>query len=151
MNINWKTLPDQSYEGFDENGNRYRQPANQETTTVFLKDGRTGQGWTPNEAIEVARKKEQPGMLVEDLIKALSTLNPKSRVVINVKQYNKLYGFQLPIEYGAADINDDERETKGEYSHRLNAWVNNTYGGSITVHLPYGAYVVGLPEGMKPV
>jgi hypothetical protein len=57
MNINWKTLPDQSYEGFDENGNRYRQPANMETTTVFLKDGRTGQGWTPEKAVQEAESK----------------------------------------------------------------------------------------------
>lgn len=58
MNITWKKLEDQSYEGFDEMRNRYRQPANQETTTVFLLDGRTGQGWTPEEALQVAS--EQP-------------------------------------------------------------------------------------------
>ena len=56
MKIEWKQLEDQSYEGFDENG-RYRQPANQETTTVFLTDGRTGQGWTPEQAIKDANSK----------------------------------------------------------------------------------------------
>ena len=57
MNITWKKLEDQSYEGFDENGNRYRQPANQETTTVYLTDGRTGQGWTPEKAVQHAEEK----------------------------------------------------------------------------------------------
>jgi hypothetical protein len=90
-------------------------------------------------------------MKTKDLIKALAQLNPESEVVINVKQYNKRYGFQLPIEYGSRDEDDHIREERGQYSHRLNSWINNSYGGSITVHLPDGAYVCGLSEDMKPV
>ena len=57
MNIEWKQQEDQSYKGTDENGNTYRQPANQETTTVFMKDGRTGQGWTPEQSLRDANSK----------------------------------------------------------------------------------------------
>lgn len=89
-------------------------------------------------------------MKAKDLIKALGDLDPEADVVINVKQYNKRYGFQLPISYGSTDENDAKREAKGEFSYRLNSWVNNHYGGSITVHLPDGAFVSGLPEDMKP-
>ena len=89
-------------------------------------------------------------MKAKDLIKALQQINPEAEVVINIKQWNKRYGFQLPIEYGHADETDQVREERGQYSHRLNSWVNNHYGGSITVHLPDGAFVSGLPEDMKP-
>ena len=81
-------------------------------------------------------------MKAKHLIKALQMLNPEHDVIINIKQYNKRYGFQLPIEYGSDQPED---------SYYLNSWVNGNYGGSITVHLPDGAYVVGLPEDMKPI
>jgi hypothetical protein len=54
MKITWKKLADQSYHGFDEAENQYRQPANGETTTVYLKDGRKAQAWTPEKALERA-------------------------------------------------------------------------------------------------
>ena len=148
MNITWKKLEDQSYEGFDENGNRYRQPANQETTTVYLTDGRTCQGWTPREAFgEAVEKEVKPrSMKAKDLIKALQDLDPEANVVINIKQFNKVYGFQLPIHYGTNQLTGG----KENYDY-LHSEVNASYGGSITVHLPDGAYVSGLPENMKSV
>jgi hypothetical protein len=87
-------------------------------------------------------------MKAKDLIKALRVLDPEANVVINIKQFNKNYGFQLPIEYGSEE--PDEPDRNG-YSHYLNSWVNGTYGGSITVHLPYGAFVSKMPEDNKPV
>lgn len=60
MKIEWKQQKDQSYKGTDESGNTYRQPANQETTTVYLKDGRSGQGWTAEEALKEAQKQNHP-------------------------------------------------------------------------------------------
>lgn len=58
MNITWKQLSDQSYQGFDEAGNQYRQPANQETTTVYMEDSRKGQGWSPEGALKAAMEKD---------------------------------------------------------------------------------------------
>lgn len=85
-------------------------------------------------------------MKAKDLMKALEQINPEADVVINVKQCNKRYGFQLPIEYGTDKA---EEPNKSGYSWYLNNWVNMSYGGSITVHLPSGAYVAGLPKDMK--
>jgi len=94
-------------------------------------------------------------MKAKDLIKALRFLDPEAEVVINVKQFNKRYGFQLSIEYGTKGLEDDPNDMKrslaDEYTYYRNTWVNRSYGGSITVHLPNGAYVCGLPESMKPV
>ncbi len=93
-------------------------------------------------------------MKAKDLIIALANLDPEAEVVINIKQYNKRYGFQLPIEYGSEELSDSDiaNEEKGNtYTYYRNTWVNDTYSGSITVHMPEGAYVVGLPENMKPV
>ena len=158
MNINWKTKEDQSYHGYDENGNYFEQPANQETARCTLPSGIKGQGWTPREAYECAlinADHAKPlGMKAKDLIKALANLDPEAHVVINIKQSNKRYGFQLPIEYGSKVMDETDRmkdKMKETYTHYRNSWVNNNYGGSITVHLPDGAYVVGLPEDMKPV
>lgn len=88
-------------------------------------------------------------MKAKDLIKALANLDPDAEVFINVKQDNKRYGFQLPIAYGSMEPPDPPN--KDAYSYYLNTWVNNSYGGSITVHLPAGAFVSRLPEDMKPV
>jgi hypothetical protein len=88
-------------------------------------------------------------MKAKDLIKALANIDPEADVVINVKQSNKRYGFQLPIEYGSMEPPDPPDENN--YSYYLNTWINNTYGGSITVHLPDGAFVSRMPEDNKPV
>ena len=86
-------------------------------------------------------------MKAKDLIKALKVLDPESDVIINIKQWNKAYGVvQLPIEYSNAHRND-ERKPEGEYDPYLNQWVNSHYQGSITVHLPEGAYISKLPKG----
>lgn len=89
-------------------------------------------------------------MKTKDLIKALHNLNPEAEVKILIKQSNKLYGVPLSIKYGSGDENPEDVK-EGEYSHILNTWVNNSYGGSTVVHLPKGAYIAGLPEHMKPV
>jgi hypothetical protein len=68
-------------------------------------------------------------MTTKDVIKLLEKLNPERELVINIKQYHKRYGFQLSIEE--------------------DSMINNSYGGSITVYLPNGAYVVGLPDYME--
>lgn len=72
-------------------------------------------------------------MKAKELIKALETLDPESKVVINIMQRNKKYGvIQLQISDSCHS---------GAYS-----WVNRGYGGSITVHLPEGAYIAKLPK-----
>jgi len=48
--IKWTHEPDCTWSGRDEAGNTYHSPANKETVTVTLKDGRTGFGWTAEEA-----------------------------------------------------------------------------------------------------
>ncbi len=84
-------------------------------------------------------------MKAKDLIKALKFLDPESDVVINVQQSNKVHGVvQLPIKYSNA-YKDEERKPEGECDQYLNTWVNQSYGGSITVHLPEGAYISKLP------
>jgi hypothetical protein len=75
-------------------------------------------------------------MTTAELIEALKKLNPDSNVVINIIQKTKSgshHGVvQLPIQKGNA----------GE----LYWWVNQSFGGSITVHLPKGAYIAKLPK-----
>lgn len=150
MNIDWKTKEDQSYHGYDENGNYFEQTANQETTRCTLPSEAKGQGWDARDAFRAAKINEQymkpKGMKAKDLIKALSDLDPEAEVVINIKQHNKVYGFQLPINYGTDKLIDG----KENYDY-LHSNVNESYNGSITVHLPDGAFVSRLPENMKPV
>jgi hypothetical protein len=75
-------------------------------------------------------------MTTAELIEALKKLNPDSNVVINIIQKTKSGSHngvvQLPIKKGSA----------GE----LYWWVNQHFGGSITVHLPKGAYIAKLPK-----
>ena len=75
---------------------------------------------------------------VKELIEALSKLsNQDAEVTINIQQSNKVYGVaQLKIKKGYAD---------GEYDS-ASAWVTNSYGGSITVYLPDGAYISKMPK-----
>ena len=84
-------------------------------------------------------------MKAQELIIALSKLDPESDVVINIKQSNKRFGFQLPILYGTDKLTGG----KDNYDY-LSSYVNRSCGGSITVHLPNKSYVAGLPEDMKP-
>jgi hypothetical protein len=84
-------------------------------------------------------------MKTKDLIKALQHLNPEAEVKINIMQSNRAYGVvQLPIEYGSGKEEFDE--TKDGPQYYLHTWVNNKYGGSITVWLPDGAYISKLPK-----
>lgn len=66
-------------------------------------------------------------MTTKDLISALQKLDPDANVVINIKQSNKVYGYQVNI-----------LDTKHGDSF---SWVTTEYGGSITVFLPDGAYI----------
>jgi hypothetical protein len=54
-------------------------------------------------------------MKAKDLIKALANIDPEADVVINVKQSNKRYGFQLPIEYGSMEPPDPPDENNYSY------------------------------------
>ncbi len=71
-------------------------------------------------------------LTAKQLIDELSKLNPDSEVVINIKQYNKVYGVaQLPIMS----------------SQTGRGWVDGTYrGATITVFLPERAYIAGLKK-----
>ena len=51
MKIKWTENEDGTWRGTDEDGNVYNEPANRETCTVALPDGRTGFGWTPEDAL----------------------------------------------------------------------------------------------------
>lgn len=83
-------------------------------------------------------------MKAKDLIKALKALDPEANVLINIKQSNKANGVvQLPISYG---YGDQTEKPDGEYTLWLNSWVNRSYSGSITVHLPDGAFISRLPK-----
>jgi len=85
-------------------------------------------------------------MKAKDLIKALQSLDPEKDVVINIKQYNKVYGVvQLPIEYGYQH-NEQTKDLDDNYHSGRSEWVNNSYGGSITVHLPNNAFISKLPK-----
>jgi len=65
-------------------------------------------------------------MKIKDVIKRLQELNPEADLKIAVHQSNKVYGVALDIE--------------GE------TLINGTYGGSISVWLPDGAYMAKLPK-----
>jgi hypothetical protein len=85
-------------------------------------------------------------MKAKDLIKALSALNPESDVIINIRQSNKVFGVvQLPIKYGSQN-NEETKDLDDNYLSGRNQWVNEEYGGSITVHLPTGAFISRLPK-----
>ena len=56
--IDWKQEKDQTWTGYDTDGNRYRQGALRETTSVTLTDGREGYGWEPEDAYQKAQKQE---------------------------------------------------------------------------------------------
>lgn len=53
-NIQWRQNQDKSWTGTDQDGNTFRQPANQETTLCILEDGRKGFDWTPMGAYKSA-------------------------------------------------------------------------------------------------
>ena len=55
MNIDWIENPDKTHTGYDERGNRYDSPANQESVIVTLTDGRKGIGWDEMGAISNAQ------------------------------------------------------------------------------------------------
>lgn len=61
LNIKWEKvsgdLEFSPHWGFDEEGNQYYEAANKETCEVVLKDGRTGAGWTAEEAYKNAKSK----------------------------------------------------------------------------------------------
>jgi len=74
-------------------------------------------------------------MKIKDVITALSKLDQEADLTIVIRQSNKKYGLPLKISQGSD----------------LWTWVNGTYGGSITVSLPDGAYISKLPEHLKLV
>lgn len=82
-------------------------------------------------------------MKAKDLIKALQRLDPESNVIINIKQSSQVWGKQVPIEYGNKANTDNADYNESCY---LGQWVNQSYGGSITVHLPDGAYIAKWPK-----
>lgn len=77
---------------------------------------------------------EQKHLTAAELITALQRLKPDAKVLINIKQFNKVYGVcQLPIP--------------NTESMQYQMWVDASYrGATITVHLPESAYICKLPE-----
>ena len=69
-------------------------------------------------------------MKIKDVITQLQTLNQEAGLTIVVMQSNKAYGVPLQIEASTEPY----------------AWVNGSYGGSITVWLPDRAYIARLPK-----
>jgi hypothetical protein len=73
-------------------------------------------------------------MTANDLIKALqeNITDKDAPLTFNIKQENKAYGV-LQLHVMKSD-ND-------EPSYHKYTWINNSYGGSITLHLPDGTFI----------
>ncbi len=70
-------------------------------------------------------------LTVRELMKELERLNPDAEIVINIKQQNKAYGvIQLPIHRAYLDGQNN-----------VGGWVSNSFGGSITIHLPENHFI----------
>lgn len=54
--VQWTKKENGTYVGYDDDGNTFWMPANQETVEVQLADGRQGHGWTIPEAIKSAQQ-----------------------------------------------------------------------------------------------
>ncbi len=98
MKITWKTdIPKAEYSsrtGKDEQGNRYHEDAAGERVTCTTPDGRTGTGWTPDEALMEAvqsaanvpeswtmcpAKTEGDFLLIVDGSRAIATIHSPNR------------------------------------------------------------------------
>lgn len=74
-------------------------------------------------------------MKAKDLIKALSRLDPETDVKIIIKHFHKTSVEILDIKYGSSSNTGDQDYDDYNY---FGTWVNNSFQGSITVHLPEG-------------
>ena len=58
-NVKWKKdnpkVAWSSFTGYDDEGNKYRMPANEETVTCYMKNGDVGTGWTAEGALKMAK------------------------------------------------------------------------------------------------
>lgn len=118
-NLDWNKNEDKSYTAVDSKGNRFFQPANQETVTCKLVDGRTGYGWSTIDAWNFAHEAElpeEPAQETEDVKKQqepewVENDDKTSRIL----QYNDKVSVVQNIETGdMRAFHDDSRKADGK-------------------------------------